>query len=152
MSRVLIIGWDGADWRILDPLLEQGALPNLAELIARGGRGVLKSTLPTHSWSAWPSFLTGVDPDEHGVFDILEQRGPNGRQYPVSFGSIRAQTFLADFSAAGVTTVMVNVPLTFPPPALHGALISGGVLPKRRAFTYPASLEAELERAGAPWP
>ena len=46
MSRVLIIGWDGADWRILDPLLEQGALPNLAELIARGGRGVLKSTLP----------------------------------------------------------------------------------------------------------
>src|SRR5436190_11149129 len=29
MPRVLLIGWDGADWRILDPLLEQGALPNL---------------------------------------------------------------------------------------------------------------------------
>ena len=29
MPRVLLIGWDGADWRILDPLLERGALPNL---------------------------------------------------------------------------------------------------------------------------
>jgi len=80
MPRVLVIGWDGADWRILDPLLEQGALPNLDALISRGARTVLKSTLPTHSWSAWPSFLTGVDPDEHGVFDILEARASDGRQ------------------------------------------------------------------------
>ena len=75
MSRVLIIGWDGADWRILDPMLERGELPNLGALVDRGGRGVLKSPLPTHSWSAWPSFMTGVDPADHGVYDILESRG-----------------------------------------------------------------------------
>src|SRR6266567_163964 len=74
MSRVLLIGWDGADWRILDPLLEAGVLPNLAALIDRGGRAVLRSTIPTHSWTAWPSFLTGVDPADHGVFDIPEWR------------------------------------------------------------------------------
>ena len=45
-SRVLLIGWDGADWRILDPLLERGLLPNLATLIARGGRATLTSTIP----------------------------------------------------------------------------------------------------------
>src|SRR5688572_2485449 len=61
MSRVMLIAWDGADWRILDPLLEQGALPNLQALIERGQREVLRSTVPTHSWSAWSSFLTGVD-------------------------------------------------------------------------------------------
>jgi predicted AlkP superfamily phosphohydrolase/phosphomutase len=152
MPRTLVIGWDGADWRILDPLLEAGALPNLAGLIGRGGRAVLKSTLPTHSWSAWPSFLTGVDPDDHGVYDILEVRGEGGRQYPVSFRSIRERTFMADLSRAGVETMMVNVPLTFPPPAVKGKVIAGGVLPKRRPFTYPEGLEAELEAAGAPWP
>jgi predicted AlkP superfamily phosphohydrolase/phosphomutase len=152
MSRVLVVGWDGADWRILDPLLERGALPNLAALIGRGGRAVLRSTIPTHSWSAWPSFLTGVDPDDHGVYDILERRGSAERQYPVSFRSIRERTFLADLSAAGVETVMVNVPLTFPPPPVKGKLVAGGVLPKRRPFTHPPSLAEELERAGAPFP
>jgi predicted AlkP superfamily phosphohydrolase/phosphomutase len=152
MPRVLVIGWDGADWRILDPMLEAGALPHLAGLIERGSRAVLKSTLPTHSWSAWPSFLTGVDPDDHGVFDILEARGESGRQYPVSFHSIRERTFIADLARAGVETIMVNVPLTFPPPEIKGKLIAGGVLPKRRAFTYPESLENDLELAGAPWP
>ncbi len=55
MSRVILIAWDGADWRILDPLLEQGALPNLQALIDRGQQDVLRSTVPTHTWSAWPS-------------------------------------------------------------------------------------------------
>src|SRR6266487_5225763 len=120
MPRILLIGWDGADWRILDPMLEAGVLPNLEALIERGGRGVLSSVLPTHSWSAWPSFLTGVDPADHGVFDILEAREGTRRQFPVSFRSIRERTFLADLTAAGVETVMVNVPLTFPPPRIQG--------------------------------
>ena len=98
MTRVLLIGWDGADWRILDPMLESGVLPNLASLIARGGKATLKSTLPTHSWAAWPSFLTGVDPADHGVFDILEARGGSARQFPVSFRSIKERTFLADLT------------------------------------------------------
>lgn len=151
MTRTLIIGWDGADWRILDPLLERGALPNLAALIARGGRTVLRSTLPTHSWTAWPSFLTGVDPADHGVYDILEGRGGT-KQFPVTYRSIKERTFLDDLTRGGVETLMVNVPLTFPPPAIRGKLVAGGVLPKRRPFTHPETLEADLEQAGCPWP
>src|SRR5207245_10823417 len=128
MSRVLLIGWDGADWRILDPLLEQGALPNLGALIGRGARGILKSTIPTHSWSAWPSFLTGVEPADHGVYDILEPRA-EGRQLPVSFRSIKERTFLSDLTAADVETICVNVPLTFPAPRISGKIVAGGDLP-----------------------
>jgi predicted AlkP superfamily phosphohydrolase/phosphomutase len=86
------------------------------------------------------------------VFDILESRGGSKRQFPVSFGSIKERTFLADLSAAGIETVMANVPLTFPAPEIRGKLVAGGVLPKRRPFTYPAELADELATAGAPWP
>jgi predicted AlkP superfamily phosphohydrolase/phosphomutase len=135
--RVLVIGWDGADWRILDPLMEAGALPNLAALIGRGARAVLTSTIPTHSWAAWPSFLTGVDPVDHGVFDILENRRGSS-QKPVSFTSIRERTFLHDLTAAGVETLSINVPLTSPPPAITGRLIGGGVLrPDGRSHIRP---------------
>ena len=85
MSRVLLIGWDGADWRILDPLLERGDLPNLQGLISRGQKAVLRSTIPTHSWAAWPSFLTGVDPADHGVYDILETVPGTHKAYPVTY-------------------------------------------------------------------
>ena len=152
MSRVLVIGWDGADWRILDPLLERGVLPNLQSLIGRGARAVLRSTVPTHSWAAWPSFLTGVEPADHGVYDILETRRGAGRQFPVTYRSIRERTFLHDLTAAGTETVMVNVPLTGPPPVVSGKLVAGGVLPKGRPFTHPESLAADLARAGCPFP
>jgi len=153
MSRVILIAWDGADWRILDPLLEQGALPNLQALIDRGQRDVLRSTVPTHSWSAWPSFLTGVDPVDHGVYDILETVPGTHKQYPVTYKSIKARTFLDDLTAAGKNQLLLDVPLTFPAPQpFTGSLLAGGVLPKNRTFTAPGDLTDTLEKAGLEWP
>ncbi len=133
-------------------MLEAGVLPNLQALIDRGAKGVLRSTLPTHSWTAWPSFLTGVEPGRHGVFDILETRPGTTKQYPVTYHSIRERSFLADLKAAGRRVVFTDVPLTFPAPQVEGKLIAGGVLPKGHPFTHPASLADELERDGTPWP
>src|SRR3989337_721016 len=108
MPRVLLIGWDGADWRILDPLLE------------RGQKGVLRSTVPTRSWAAWPSFLTGVDPADHGVYDILETVPGTHKQYPVTYKSIKERTFVEDLSAAGKVGVYADVPVLFPPRVING--------------------------------
>jgi predicted AlkP superfamily phosphohydrolase/phosphomutase len=152
MSRVILIAWDGADWRILDPLLEQGALPNLQALLDRGQRDVLLSTIPTHSWSAWPSFLTGVDPVDHGVYDILETQPGTHKQYPVTFKSIKARTFLDDLTTADKRALLLDVPLTFPPPKIKGTLIAGGVLPKHRTFTAPDDLTQDLVKARLEWP
>ena len=152
MSRVILIAWDGADWRILDPLLEAGDLPNLQALIDRGQRAVLRSTVPTHSWAAWPSFLTGVDPADHGVYDILETVPGTHKQYPVTYRSIKARTFLSDLDAAGRSQLLLDVPLTFPTPTVRGNLLAGGVLPKNRAFTSPADLPDTLHGAGLVWP
>ena len=151
MPRVLLIGWDGADWRILEPLLERGALPNLQALIDRGQKGVLRSTVPTHSWAAWPSFLTGVDPADHGVYDILETVPGTHKQYPVTYKSIKERTFVEDLSAAGKVGVYADVPLLFPPPDINGKIAAGGVLPKGRTYTQPADLAEQLEKAGVPW-
>jgi predicted AlkP superfamily phosphohydrolase/phosphomutase len=152
MPRVLLVGWDGADWRILDPLLERGDLPNLQALISRGQRAVLRSTVPTHSWAAWPSFLTGVDPADHGVYDILETVPGTHKQYPVTYRSIKEGTFVEDVAAAGKVGVYADVPLMFPAPDVGaGKILAGGVLPKGRVYSHPADLPDTLEKAGKPW-
>src|SRR5712691_9680282 len=152
MSRVILIAWDGADWRILDPLLERGDLPNLQALIDRGQKGVLKSTIPTHSWAAWPSLLTGVDPADHGVYDILEPIPGTHKAYPVTYKSIKERTFLADLTAAGRQMLLLDFPLTFPAPEINGNLIAGGVLPKGRTVSHPSDLQETLQKAGLEWP
>ena len=143
-NRVLIVGWDGADWEILDPLLAAGELPNLAALIERGRKGVSRSCLPSHSWAAWPTFLTGRDPAGHGVFDILEYRPGATRRLPVSSRSILAPTWPSQLTDAGRTSLIVNVPLTYPAPEIKGVAIAGGVIPQGAPFSHPPEAGPDL--------
>jgi predicted AlkP superfamily phosphohydrolase/phosphomutase len=143
-NRVLVVGWDGADWDILDPLLAAGELPSLAALLERGRRGVSRSSLPSHSWAAWPTFLTGRDPAGHGVFDVLEYRPGATRRLPVSAKSILAPTWPERLTEAGKTTLLVNVPLTYPPPSIRGVAIAGGVVPPGSTYSHPAEVGPRL--------
>jgi predicted AlkP superfamily phosphohydrolase/phosphomutase len=143
-NRVLVVGWDGADWEILDPLLAAGELPALGALVERGRRGVSLSSLPSHSWAAWPTFLTGRDPAGHGVFDVLEYRPGATRRLPVSSRSILAPTWPDRLSEAGKTTLLVNVPLTYPAPAIRGVVIAGGVVPPGKTYSHPAGVGPQL--------
>jgi predicted AlkP superfamily phosphohydrolase/phosphomutase len=150
-ERVLIVGWDGADWKILKPMLNAGDLPTVAGLIERGAHGDCLSTVPSHSWCAWPSFMTGLNPAGHGVFDILEHKPGVTKRLPVTYRSIKARTIFDDLSAAGKSTLAVNIPLTFPPPSINGRVVGGGVLPASRSYTHPPELQQELEET-APFP
>jgi predicted AlkP superfamily phosphohydrolase/phosphomutase len=151
-QRILVVGWDGADWEIVDDLLARGLLPNLESVIARGGRGTLLSTIPSHSWSAWSSFLTGYNPAGHGVWDFVE-RDPTDpdRRIPVSSTSIRRPTFLDQLSAAGVEVRAANIPVTFPPWEVNGRMIAGVAIPPGASFVTPSDFAAELADR-APFP
>ena len=151
-DRLLIVGWDGADWDILDPLMQGGYMPTLLGMTRDGLRGDLASTIPSHSWAAWSSFLTGVNPGRHGVYDFVEVH-PNEpqRRIPISSDSIKAPTFFEHLSAAGQEVRIGNVPVTFPPFPVRGRLISGVAIPPGAEFAYPPEWGHDLERR-APFP
>jgi predicted AlkP superfamily phosphohydrolase/phosphomutase len=57
--NTLVFGLDAADWDLIDPLLDEGRLPNLADLIEDGVSGDMRSTRPAMTPQAWTSMVTG---------------------------------------------------------------------------------------------
>jgi hypothetical protein len=76
VKRWWVIGWDGASWDLMLPLLEQGRLPNLKRLMDGGSSATLYTIKPTFSPVVWTTIATGMPPSRHGIFDFV--RRPEG--------------------------------------------------------------------------
>ena len=70
--KLLVLGLDGTTWDVLEPLLFEGTLPNLARLRDEGSSGTLNSVFPPLSPVAWTGVMTGKNSGKHGVFEFLE--------------------------------------------------------------------------------
>lgn len=83
-ARLLIVGWDGADWEVIRPLLAGGRLPNLARLVREGAHARLRSIDPMFSPLLWTTVATGKPPSEHGVADFLVRDPATGERRPIT--------------------------------------------------------------------
>jgi hypothetical protein len=119
-GRVAVIGIDGADWRVIDPLLESGDLPHLQALIDRGVHGTLISTEPSISSVVWTSIFSGATPEQHGIVDWQSSVSTN-RRVPLLWELV---------TASGGRSIVVNVPGTWPPAELSGVMVAGFPLPQ----------------------
>ena len=70
-EKLVILGIDGADWKIIDPLLQEGCLPNFSKLIEKKYRLPLPSIYPHLTPPVWTSIFTGVNPGKHGIHDFF---------------------------------------------------------------------------------
>ncbi len=84
MKKTLLIGWDAADWKVIDPLIKQGKMPHLAGLIERGVMGTLSTLHPVLSPMLWTSIATGKRPFKHGVPGFTEPTPDGAGVQPVS--------------------------------------------------------------------
>jgi len=143
--RIMVIGLDGAGFDVIGPLLAEGRMPNLARLQHTGVWGSLRSIYPPLSAIAWPSFYTGVGPGKHGVFGFSHFHPATYGRSLANAGSVAAPAMWSLLSELGKRSVVVNVPMTYPPAPLKGALVSGLLAPHpRSSFTYPDELRDEL--------
>src|SRR5512136_1952148 len=83
-ARVLLIGWDAADWKVINPLLDAGKMPNLAKLVDGGVIGNLATLSPDLSPMLWTSIATGKRPFKHGVFGFTEPDPETGGIRPIT--------------------------------------------------------------------
>jgi predicted AlkP superfamily phosphohydrolase/phosphomutase len=150
--RILVIGADGATFRLIDPLVREGRLPNIARLVEAGVRGDLQSTIPCVSPAAWTTFMTGMNPAKHSIYDF-SGRVPGTYQFRINTANSRtAKPFWMHLSEQGKRVLVAGVTQTYPPDPVNGYMISGlGMPPGARPSSYihpPEAAEELLAQVG----
>jgi predicted AlkP superfamily phosphohydrolase/phosphomutase len=137
--RVTIVGVDGATWRLLDPMLARGELPNFARLIDSGVRAPLRSRIPLWSPAVWTTIATGVPRERHGV-----SRFENAAGDLAASVDRRAPALWTIASAAGLRSAVIGWWVTYPAESINGIVIS-----ERALKTRDADLREMLGRPAA---
>jgi predicted AlkP superfamily phosphohydrolase/phosphomutase len=147
--QVIVLGVDGMDPAFLER--HWSDLPNVARLRDRGGFHRLATTMPPQSPVAWSTFITGLDPAEHGIFDFVH-RDPRTMQPFSSMGRTEEPRFkiplgpyVLPLSSARVETLrkgepfwrmlwdrhipvtIMHMPTNFPPEQAGEAIAGMGV-------------------------
>ncbi len=152
-ARALVLGLDGLDLGLVQQFGPE-VLPNLHALTSRGVFAALESVQPPATLPNWTTFLTGVDPARHGVFDFTTRKG-----YQVRFTAGTARevpTLFTQLDRLGLRCACLSFPATWPPEELeHGVFVSGWDAPVAfeadRSFMWPPWLFDEtVQRFGTP--
>jgi predicted AlkP superfamily phosphohydrolase/phosphomutase len=145
-NKLIIIGVDGADWRLIEPWIESGHLKNFNELINSGTKATLMSTIPPFTLPAWTSIFTGVNPGKHGITDNLIRIG---KELVPAFSCYRKAPLLwRVLEHHGLKSIVLNDPITYPPEPINGVMVTGFLTPPNSdSYTFPPEIKDEVDKA-----
>lgn len=144
--RLVVIGLDCVTPELLfGPWLAD--LPNIRRLMADGLHGRLQSTIPPITVPAWMAMMTSHDPGMLGVYGFRNRRShAYDDTFTVNATHVAAKTVWNILSVNRKRSLVVGVPLTYPPKPLNGAMVSCFLTPDKDAtFTYPPELQSRLD-------
>jgi len=148
-KKVLVMGVDGLDPRLLQQYMDAGLLPNIKRVVDGGDFKPLTTSMPPLSPVAWSTFITGMDPGGHGVFDFIsrdaktmiptraETGTTDGKSLHVGECGVlpmggggpenlrKGQAFWELLDEAGIETTIYKMPANFPPVESDGKALSG---------------------------
>ena len=148
-KKVIVLGIDGMDPKLLQTFVDAGRMPNFKALMTEGDFRPLQTTMPPQSAVAWSTFMTGMDPGGHGIFDFIHvdqskmapyssmaKADPGGRaihigswSFPTSGGGVqmlrKGMTFWQTLGDHGIRSTIFRMPVNFPPVKAAGRALAG---------------------------
>jgi predicted AlkP superfamily phosphohydrolase/phosphomutase len=153
--RLLLIGLDGATWRIVLPEIRMGRLPNMAQIVRQGAHADLTSMEPMLSPRIWTTIVTGKTPEKHGIVDfaqLVERDGKREKRLMTS-NTRKVKALWQILSERGISNSFVGWWASWPAEPTRGAIVTSLSWPfKRQKFLLDMS-DAEVRRvAGRTFP
>ena len=122
--RVLLVGWDAADWRVIQPLLEAGQMPNLRRLIESGAKSQISTLHPPLSPMLWTSIATGKRPFKHGIHGFSEPSGDGRGIQPVTNLARKSKALWNILHQSDLRSIVVGWWPSHPAEPIRGVMVS----------------------------
>ena len=137
--RVLLVGWDAADWKVISPLVDMGLMPHVGRLVENGVMGNLATLQPPLSPMLWTSIATGKRPLKHGIHGFSEADPHSGGVRPITNLSRKTKAVWNILNQTGHTSLVVGWWPSSPAEPIRGAMVSN-------------HFQQAVAPLGKPWP
>lgn len=154
-KKLLLIGWDAADWQMIQPLVDKGEMPRLKSLMDKGVIGNISTLQPPLSPMLWTSIATGKRAYDHGILGFAEFNSEKQSVEPIRATKRKAKTFWNILNEAGLKTNVINWWPSHPAEKLNGICISnfyhqgageyGKEWPLESSTVFPENLRSVFE-------
>lgn len=141
----MVIGIDGVPYELLSHFAAKGIMPNVARLIKKYQFKQMAVPLPEISAVSWTSFMTGMNPGEHGIYGFMELNRQNYQYTFPSFRALPVKTVWEHIALTDKRSVIINLPNTYPVRPIKGTLIAGFVAPDLEKSVYPSTFYPQLK-------
>ncbi|MHA1369049.1 MAG: alkaline phosphatase family protein [Promethearchaeota archaeon] len=145
-QKLMIIGLDCATPSLFfDRHLNN--IPTIKKLqVAKGRRGLLRSSDPPITIPAWMCMATGRTPGQLGIYGFRHRRkGTYDDLWIASSLSVKHETAWQAIGKKGYKSIIVGIPPTYPIKPFNGHMISGFITPSiENEFTHPPTLKKEI--------
>lgn len=153
--KVLLIGWDAADWKVISPLLDAGKMPALESIVNRGVIGNMATLSPPLSPMLWTSIATGMRADKHGILGFYEPDTKHNSVRPVNVTSRKVKAIWNILQQQGFRSNVISWWPSHPAEPINGLYISNFFhkagksynepWPMPKKAVHPESLRKEIE-------
>jgi predicted AlkP superfamily phosphohydrolase/phosphomutase len=130
---------------VFGPWLDE--MPNTRRLTEGSIHGPLESTIPPITVPAWMSMMTSKDAGQLGMYGF-RNRSSNGYGdlFTVDSSNVKEKTVWNYLSRNRLRSILVGIPLTYPPKPLNGLMVCSFLTPNKEVeFTYPPELKNSLD-------
>ncbi len=131
-NKVLLVGWDAAEWKVIHELIAQGQMPNVQSLIEKGASGNIRTLSPPLSPMLWTSIATGKLADKHGVLGFLDTNEETGEVHPINSTARKSHAIWNILNSKKYKSNVINWWPSDPVDPINGTMVSNFFCKEKR--------------------
>ena len=123
-KKVMLIGWDAADWKVIHKLMDRGYLPTIKYMVENGVMGNMRTLLPAFSPMLWTSIATGKRPFKHGIYGFYEPTADRKSVQPMTNVSRKCKAIWNILNQHEKESLVVGWWPSHPAEPINGVMVS----------------------------